>query len=121
MYGLASFVSVAVKRENGTLLAMILCLIIGAFGGYAPLLSTIQLWHLEWIWRMCPGTWLTEAYMDQTLKHVTYLYDVDTAAKWTGFKLGQTSLDTAMVFLLGTVYRGMAYAGLIGFDREKQR
>jgi hypothetical protein len=104
-----------VKRENGALLAMILCLIIGAFGGYAPMLSNVQSWHLEWLWRMCPGvslapvrgyngpliytmqTWLTEAYFDLVLKRVEYLYDVYAAAAWTGFSLGRTSLDVVYV------------------------
>ncbi|KAF2470518.1 uncharacterized protein BDR25DRAFT_262454 [Lindgomyces ingoldianus] len=121
VYGLASFVSTAVKRENGTLLAMILCLIIGAFGGYAPPLSTIQTWRLEWLWRMCPGTWLSEAYVDQTLKQVAYLYDTNTAARWTGYTLGRTPLDIAMIFLIGTAYRVAAFLGLLFFDRNKQR
>lgn len=43
------------RREDGPLLAMIVSLIIGIFGGYGPSLSTIKSWHLEWAWRMCPG------------------------------------------------------------------
>jgi hypothetical protein len=43
------------RREDGPLLAMIVSLIIGIFGGYGPSLSTIKFWHLEWAWRMCPG------------------------------------------------------------------
>ena len=55
IYGLACAVSVSVSRENGPLLAMIVSLIIGIFGGYGPTLSTVKSWHLEWIWRICPG------------------------------------------------------------------
>ncbi|KAH8702827.1 hypothetical protein GQ44DRAFT_631213 [Phaeosphaeriaceae sp. PMI808] len=121
VYGLASMISVAVRRENGTLLAMILCLIIGAFGGYAPMLSTIQSWHLEWLWRMCPGTWLTEAYLDQTLRKAAYLYDVHAAATWTGFHLRRLALDMIMIFLIGSFYRCVTFIGLIIFDRNKQR
>ncbi|KAL5451596.1 hypothetical protein PMIN07_005463 [Paraphaeosphaeria minitans] len=121
VYGLASAVSVAVKRENGALLAMILCLIIGAFGGYAPMLSNVQSWHLEWLWRLCPGTWLTEAYFDLVLKRVEYLYDVHAAAAWTGFSLRRTSLDVVMILIIGTFYRAVTFAGLVFFDRDKQR
>ncbi|KAL5385608.1 hypothetical protein DPSP01_004721 [Paraphaeosphaeria sporulosa] len=121
VYGLASAVSVAVKRENGALLAMILCLIIGAFGGYAPMLSNVQSWHLEWLWRMCPGTWLTEAYFDLVLKRVEHLYDVHAAAAWTGFSLGRTSLDVLMILVIGTFYRALTFVGLVYFDRDKQR
>lgn len=43
------------SREDGPLLATIVSLIIGVFGGYGPSLSTIKSWHLEWFWRVCPG------------------------------------------------------------------
>lgn len=55
IYGLAACVSVIARREDGPLLAMIVSLIIGVFGGYGPPLSTIKMWHLEWFWRICPG------------------------------------------------------------------
>jgi hypothetical protein len=60
IYGLACAVSMLVSRENGTLLAMIVCLIIGIFGGYGPTLSTAKSWHLEWIWRMCLGVGISD-------------------------------------------------------------
>jgi hypothetical protein len=44
-----------VRREDGPLMAMIVCLIIGVFGGYGPPLYTVKEWHLEWFWRLCPG------------------------------------------------------------------
>ena len=43
------------RREDGPILAIIVSLIIGVFGGYGPPLSTIKSWHLEWFWRVCPG------------------------------------------------------------------
>lgn len=55
IYGLACCVSMITRREDGPLLAMIVSLIIGIFGGYGPSLSTVKSWHLEWAWRMCPG------------------------------------------------------------------
>jgi hypothetical protein len=44
-----------VRREDGPLLAMIVSLIIGVFGGYGPPLYNVKEWHLEWFWRLCPG------------------------------------------------------------------
>lgn len=38
-------------------------------------------------------SWFTEAYFDQTLTKVGYLYDIDAAAQWTGFTLGRSGLD----------------------------
>ncbi|KAF2013083.1 hypothetical protein BU24DRAFT_264171 [Aaosphaeria arxii CBS 175.79] len=60
IYGLACAVSMVVSRKDGPLLAMIVSLIIGIFGGYGPSLSTVKSWHLEWIWRMCPGVSLSQ-------------------------------------------------------------
>ena len=56
IHGLALCVSVATHQENRSLMAMTIGLIIEVFGGYCPPpLSTIKLWHLEWLWRLCPG------------------------------------------------------------------
>lgn len=45
----------AVRREDGPLIAMIVSLITGVFGGYGPPLYNVKEWHLEWLWRLCPG------------------------------------------------------------------
>lgn len=55
IYGLASVMSMLVRREDGPLMAMIVSLIIGVFGGYGPPLYLVKEWHLEWLWRLCPG------------------------------------------------------------------
>lgn len=53
--GLASCASVITSRQNGSLMAMIVSLISGGFGGYGPPLFTRKKWHLECLWRLCPG------------------------------------------------------------------
>ena len=47
IYGLASVVSMVVKRENGPLLAVLASLVIGVLGGVAPPLSKVKSWHME--------------------------------------------------------------------------
>jgi ABC-type multidrug transport system ATPase subunit len=93
IYGLASCIAMVVKRENGPLLAVLASLIIGVLGGVAPPLSTVKEWHMEWFWRLSPGVWFTEAYFSQNIMPLSYLYDVDLAAKTVGFTLDQYSLD----------------------------
>lgn len=46
IYGLASIVSMVVKREDGPLLAVLASLIIGVLGGVAPPLSKVKMWHM---------------------------------------------------------------------------
>lgn len=93
VYGLASIVSMIVKREDGPLIAVLGSLIIGVLGGVAPPLSTVKSWGLEWLWRASPGVYLTEAYFTENLTPLGYLYELDLAAEVTGFTLGQYFLD----------------------------
>lgn len=93
IYGLASVVSMVVKREDGPLIAVLLSLIIGVLGGVAPPLSTVKTWHMEWFWRMSPGVWFTEAFWTKNTTPFDYLYMVDLASETVGFTTGQYGLD----------------------------
>ncbi|APA14592.1 hypothetical protein sscle_13g093620 [Sclerotinia sclerotiorum 1980 UF-70] len=118
IYSLASCVSVTTRRENGPLMAVIVSLIIGVFGGYGSPLSTIKTWHLEWLWRLCPG--LSEAYFHCHTVPLKYLYDIDSAAAWTGYTVNQLELDISMLLIIGTFYRLLAFTGLVYTNRDKQ-
>ena len=93
IYGLASVVSMLVKREDGPLLAVLASLVIGVLGGVAPPLSKVKQWQMEWFWRMSPGVWFTEVYVSENWSPMGYLYRTDLAAKQVGFTLGQVGLD----------------------------
>lgn len=47
IYGLASVISMVVKREDGPLLAVLASLFIGVLGGVSPPLSKVKEWHME--------------------------------------------------------------------------
>ncbi|KAK4507823.1 hypothetical protein PRZ48_001558 [Zasmidium cellare] len=96
IYGLASIVSMLVKREDGPLLSVLASLIIGVLGGVAPPLAKVKTWHMEWFWRMSPGVWFTEAYFSQNVLPTEHLYMTDLAAKSTGYTLGQYEMDIAV-------------------------
>ena len=81
IYGLASVVSMVVKREDGPLIAVLASLVIGVLGGVAPPLSTVKSWNMEWFWRLSPGVWFTEAYWTQNLMPLEFLYVVDLASQ----------------------------------------
>ena len=120
IYGLASCVSVVTRREDGPLLSTVLSLIIGSLCGYGPPLATIQQWHLEWFWRACPGTWFTEAYFTDNLTPLSHLYNIEAAAQSTGYTLRHFPLDVGMLVIIGTVYRVLAFLGLVLLNRDKQ-
>ena len=93
VYGLASIVSMVVKREDGPLIAVLASLILGILGGVAPPLSTVKTWHMEWFWRLSPGVWFTEGYFTKNLMPLGYLYELDLAAEFQGYTLDQFALD----------------------------
>ncbi|KAK4955431.1 hypothetical protein LTR66_013446 [Elasticomyces elasticus] len=120
-YGLSSCVAMVVKREDGPLLAVLTSLIIGIMGGVAPPLSKVKGWRMVWLWRSSPGVWFTEAYFSQNLLPFDYLYVLEVASESLGFTLGQFRLDMLMLFVIGTIYRIVAYFGLIFVDRQRQK
>ncbi|KAJ5102252.1 ABC transporter [Penicillium alfredii] len=93
VYGLSSAVAALVQRENALFLSLLLCLIVGICNGYGPLLSSIKSWNVEWFWYLCPGTWFAEAYFTEHVERFAYLYDTESAAKFTGYVAGRTGFD----------------------------
>ncbi|KAK3647347.1 hypothetical protein LTR56_008179 [Elasticomyces elasticus] len=121
IYGLASVVSMLVKREDGPLIAVLASLVIGVLGGVAPPLSKVKDWHMEWFWRLSPGVWFAESYVTSNWLPMAYLYKTDLASVTIGFTLGQFGMDLAILFVIGCVYRIVAFLGLIMMHRDKQR
>ncbi|KAI0594892.1 hypothetical protein F4775DRAFT_605748 [Biscogniauxia sp. FL1348] len=112
IYGLASCVSMVVRREDAPLLATMISLIVGILSGAAPPLSKVRQWHMEWLWRASPGTWLAEVYFGQMIEPFAYLYNVELAAKITGFHLDWLRQNLLVLVGIGTIYRIIAFIGL---------
>ncbi|KAI0413164.1 hypothetical protein F5X98DRAFT_352873 [Xylaria grammica] len=113
IYGLASVMSMIVKREDAPLFATMVSLIIGILSGAAPPLSKVKEWHLEWLWRASPGTWLAEIYFGQMIEPLRYLFNVDLASAIAGFRLHQLWVNILVLLLIGTIYRIIAFFGLL--------
>lgn len=121
IYGLSSCVSMVTRREDGPLIATMTSLVVAIISGVRPSLHTVGGWHMTWLWRASPGTWLSEAYFTENVTPYRYLYQIDPAAAGTGFNLGHYSLDLAMLFMLGTLYRVIAFGALRVFNRRSHR
>ncbi|KAI0386405.1 hypothetical protein F5Y04DRAFT_121830 [Hypomontagnella monticulosa] len=113
IYGLASCVSMIVRREDAPLIATMISLIVGILSGAAPPLSSVQDWHMEWLWRASPAVWLAELYFGQLVEPFRYLYQVDLAAKLVGFHLDWHWRNLLFLLAIGTIYRFLAYIGLL--------
>ena len=121
IYGLSSCVSMVTRREDGPLIATMTSLVVGIISGVKPSLHTVGGWHMTWLWRASPGTWLSEAYFTENVTPYRYLYQINEAASGTGFTLGHYSLDLAVLFMLGTLYRVIAFGALRLFNRASGR
>ena len=121
IYGLSSCVSMVTRREDGPLIATMTSLIVGLISGVKPSLHTVGGWHMTWLWRASPGTWLSEAYFTENVTPYRFLYQIDRAAAGTGYKLGHYSLDLTVLFMLGTLYRVIAFGALRGFNWRSRR
>ncbi|KAK3377140.1 hypothetical protein B0T24DRAFT_701328 [Lasiosphaeria ovina] len=117
VYGLASVVSMVVRREDAPLFATMLSLIVGILSGAAPPLRTVKGWHVEWLWRASPGVWLAELYFGQLVGPFAYLYDVEQAADASGFALDHLWRNLGVLAAIGTLYRVLAFAGLFAGKR----
>lgn len=113
IYGLASVVSMVIRREDAPLFATMISLIVGILSGAAPPLSQVQKWHMEWLWRASPAVWLAEVYFGQLVSPLAYLYDVELASEATGFHLNWLWRNILVLLSIGTIYRLLAYSGIM--------
>ncbi|KAI1101712.1 hypothetical protein F4804DRAFT_290537 [Jackrogersella minutella] len=113
IYGLASCISMIVRREDAPLIATMASLIVGILCGAAPPLAKVKGWHFEWLWRASPGTWLAELYFGQLVEPFRYLYNVDLASQQVGFHLTWHWRNMGYLLLIGSLYRILAYFGLL--------
>ena len=121
IYGLASCISMITRREDGPLLAVMLSLVVGVLNGMSPSLRQVRIWHLQWLWRASPGTWLAEGYFDRNIAPLEYLYQIHHAADYLGYRIGQFPLDLGMLMVIGTVCRVLAFVLMRAVNRNKQK
>lgn len=121
IYGLASCISMITRREDGPLIATMTSLVVGIISGTSPSLSTVRGWHMTWLWRASPGTWLSEGYFTENVVPYKYLYQIDQAARQTGYHFNRFSLDMLMLLAIGTICRVLAFVGLRVFNRKGPR
>lgn len=121
IYGLASCVSMVTRREDGPLVATMASLIVGIISGTSPSLQTVRGWHMTWLWRSSPGTWLSEAYFSENILPYGYIYQIDQAAKQTGYHFNRFPRDMLMLLAIGSICRVLAFIGLRVFCRKGSR
>ncbi|KAK4442008.1 hypothetical protein QBC34DRAFT_37781 [Podospora aff. communis PSN243] len=113
IYGLASGVSMVVRREDAPLFATMFALVVGILSGAAPPMRSVVEWNLEWLWRASPGVWLAEYYFGHLVAPFSGIYNVKLAADLVGFHLDWRWRNLGVLAAIGTAYRVLAFAGLL--------
>ncbi|KAI8910117.1 P-loop containing nucleoside triphosphate hydrolase protein [Gorgonomyces haynaldii] len=113
VYGLASFVTMIVRRENATLLAV--------FCGYGISISKATKWGIYFIWALQFNMWASSANWSNTLEIYKHIYDPDTSNNSLGYTLFRQSFDYGMMFLIGCGWRVLSFACMVLLNRDKQQ
>ena len=121
VYGMAAIVSMLVRRENASLLAVVVCLFAGVFSGFGPSLSAAKGWGAIFIWYLSYGTWGSEALYGAELEYYSTFYQTSIGADAFGYELGRVDFDVGMMILLGFSYRIVAFFLLLVTHRDKQK
>jgi ABC-type multidrug transport system ATPase subunit len=121
VYGLSAFVSMVVRRENATLLAVVIALFSGVFSGYGLTIQDAKDWGLYFIWCGQFNMWGAQAYFSETLRVYEHIYDNSMANVGFGYTLNQPGLDFVYMMTVGLVWRIVAYIAMLYCNRDKQK
>ncbi|KAJ3202526.1 hypothetical protein HDU67_000461 [Dinochytrium kinnereticum] len=121
VYGMSCIVSLIVRRENASLLAVVICLFAAVFCGYGPNLVQAGKWNLLWLFELSFNKWAAEAHYASSLSIYKGIYDIQFSADLFGYSLTQITRDYVFCFILGIASRIIGFLLLILLNREKQR
>lgn len=122
IYGIASIVSLVLRRENQAVLATLVGFIPTTFGGYGPSLIDARKYHYDFLMSLSYTRWGIEAFYSEEVTPFRQLYQVDTiSATRLGYTLDRVGVDFLMMFLLGCGLRIICFIVMIAFNRSKQK
>lgn len=119
-YGVSFVVSLLVRRENGTLLAVMVCLVFSILNGFGPSYYLVKKWGLQWLWGMSYGLWATEALYGLETRQYEDLYDIPMSQYSFSFELWRHDTDINALIAIGMVFRVLTYLLLRFKNRDKQ-
>lgn len=121
VYGLASIVSTLTRRENASLLAVVVCLFSAVFCGFGPTLKSARGWGVEILWNIAYPRWFTEALMTEETIPFDGVYDIELSQSGFGYTLGRFYLSIGAMLAIGSVFRGITFVLLCLTHRDKQK
>jgi ABC-type multidrug transport system ATPase subunit/ABC-type multidrug transport system permease subunit len=110
IYGLAAIVSFLVSRRNAALLAVVVSLIFSSMTQKGGQPEPIQF--------ISASRWASEALFSVETRPYRHIMQVDEAAERLGYTLDRFSLDLFLMFIVGVLYRFIAYGCMRRVDRK---
>ncbi|KAI8838034.1 P-loop containing nucleoside triphosphate hydrolase protein [Chytriomyces cf. hyalinus JEL632] len=121
VYGISCIVSVVVRRENASLLAVVIALFAAIFCGYGPSLVQAKKSGYMFLFEMSFNKWAAEANYAASILVYRNKLDIDLMASIWGYSLSQVNLDLFMCVIIGIVMRVIGFILMISLNRDKQR
>ncbi|ORY42611.1 hypothetical protein BCR33DRAFT_851653 [Rhizoclosmatium globosum] len=121
VYGISCIVSVIVRRENASLLAVVISLFAAIFCGYGPSLVQAKKSGYLFLFEMSFNKWAAEASYAASIAVYKERLDIDLMASIWGYTLTQLPLDIFMCLAIGIVMRVVGFVLMISLNRDKQR
>ncbi|KAJ3403833.1 hypothetical protein HDU80_003692 [Chytriomyces hyalinus] len=84
IYGIAVVVSMSARRENASLLTVVLGLLCAIFDGFAPSLRDARKSGVDFLFTVFPNRWAAEAQYSLSLGIYSHLYDLRYATEYFG-------------------------------------
>ncbi|KAJ3134674.1 hypothetical protein HK100_003437 [Physocladia obscura] len=121
VYGISCVVSMVVRRENASLLAVVISLFASIFCGYGPSLSQAKKSGYLFIFELSFNKWAAEANYASSILVYKNKLDIELMASIWGYTLSQIPLDMFMCIIIGVAFRIIGFVLMIALNRDKQR
>ncbi|KAJ3247171.1 hypothetical protein HDU78_004978 [Chytriomyces hyalinus] len=121
IYGIAAVISMIMRRENASLLTVVLGLLCAIFDGFAPSLRDAREAGVEFLFAIFPNRFAAEAQYSLSLGVYSHIYDLQYATEYFGYELNKTARNMIVMVALALGYRVLGFLLMVGMHRDKQR
>jgi hypothetical protein len=122
VYGVSFALAMVVKRENASMIAVCATIIFAVLNGSGPSLSDMAKYKMDWILDISYARWSTEAWYSSELMIYDGVYEIQSiSASLFGYTLNRYYWDLLCIFIIGSVFRVLAFVLMVGLNRQKQR
>eukprot|EP01114_Cavostelium_apophysatum_P016835 TRINITY_DN4868_c0_g1_i1.p1 TRINITY_DN4868_c0_g1~~TRINITY_DN4868_c0_g1_i1.p1 ORF type:complete len:808 (+),score=142.72 TRINITY_DN4868_c0_g1_i1:71-2425(+) len=122
-FGMGYFFSSILEFNKALVSSVVAAIAISVTSGLSPTLSRVEdYWPLPILWYLSYCRWSAEAfYINMTQSDPRIKDRYDTVIRGTGYNPDNFALDLGMLFVLGVVWRILAYIAMRLRHRDKQK